>query len=94
MDRNRKRKATDAASPKVENSASKRQKTRLVSVWVGDRVQDEIEAASRCGLWTYGEASALGSPSSTVMVARRSAATDCDRQERERLDFPWHQTLD
>ncbi|KAH0383290.1 Bromodomain-containing protein, partial [Aureobasidium melanogenum] len=29
MDRNRKRKATDAASPKVENSASKRQKTRL-----------------------------------------------------------------
>ncbi|KAG9959024.1 Bromodomain-containing protein, partial [Aureobasidium melanogenum] len=41
MDRNRKRKATDAASPKVENSASKRQKTRL------------------CGLWTYGEASAL-----------------------------------
>ncbi|KAG9696317.1 Bromodomain-containing protein, partial [Aureobasidium melanogenum] len=29
MDRNRKRKATDAASPKVESSASKRQKTRL-----------------------------------------------------------------
>ncbi|KAH0325877.1 Bromodomain-containing protein, partial [Aureobasidium melanogenum] len=29
MDRNRKRKAIDAASPKVENSASKRQKTRL-----------------------------------------------------------------
>ncbi|KAG9696916.1 Bromodomain-containing protein, partial [Aureobasidium melanogenum] len=29
MDRIRKRKATDAASPKVENSASKRQKTRL-----------------------------------------------------------------
>jgi len=29
--RNRKRKANDAASPKAEGSASKRQKTRLVS---------------------------------------------------------------
>jgi len=33
--RNRKRKATDGASPKAEGSASKRQKTRLVSAHDG-----------------------------------------------------------
>jgi hypothetical protein len=66
--RNRKRKANEAASPKVEGSASKRQKTRLVS------------ADASCGLsesWLDGRVVEMqwklcASPRSTVMVMLRA----------------------
>ncbi|KAI4718629.1 Bromodomain-containing protein [Aureobasidium sp. EXF-10727] len=81
MDRNRKRKANDAASPKVEGSASKRQKTKLVSALGCNDL-----ACRRCGLRTCDGASAQAQAQAPSCWP--AATTACDRRQRERLDFP------